>query len=49
MRLLIAGAVLAIVGVVGIPWVYINVIKDDPAPKLSFEQRDKQLAVTTVG
>jgi hypothetical protein len=25
----------------GVSWVYINVIKDDPPPKLSFDQRDK--------
>ena len=47
-RLLVAGLLLLVAGVVGIPWVYINVIKDDPPPKLSFEQRDKQLSATTL-
>ncbi len=32
----------------GFSWVYIHLIKDDPPPKLSFDQRDKELAATTV-
>jgi hypothetical protein len=44
-KVMLAAAVL--VGVVaagGVSWVYINVIKDDPPPKLSFDQRDKATA-----
>jgi hypothetical protein len=32
----------------GFSWVYIHLIKDDPPPKLSFDQRDKELAATTI-
>jgi hypothetical protein len=47
-RLAVAGAIAVAAGVVGIPWVYIHLIKDDPPPKLSFEQRDRLLSTTTI-
>jgi polyisoprenoid-binding protein YceI len=37
----------AIVLVVGGTWLYINVIRDDPPPRLSFEERDAQASEST--
>jgi uncharacterized membrane protein YfcA len=43
------GLLVGVFGAVGgFSWVYIHLIQDDPPPKLSFEQRDKDLAATTV-
>src|SRR5260221_6355186 len=39
-RLLVAIPVAAVVLVVGGTWLYINVIQDDPAPKLTLEAND---------
>src|SRR5258706_12290225 len=39
-RLLVAIPVAAVVLVVGGTWLYINVIQDDPAPKLALEAND---------
>ncbi len=36
---------LAVVGWFAVPWVYINFVKDDPPPKLSFDQRDRATTV----
>lgn len=42
------GAVIGvIVLVVGGTWVYINLIRDDPPPPLSFDERDAEAAATT--
>jgi polyisoprenoid-binding protein YceI len=42
-------ALVAIVGVayVAVPWVYIHVLSEDPPPKLSFEQFDKDRAASS--
>ncbi len=42
-------ALVAVVGVayVAVPWVYIHVFSEDPPPKLSFEQFDKERAATS--
>jgi hypothetical protein len=46
----IIGALAVVVGLAmaggGASWIYINFIKDDPPPKLSFELRDQQLSTT---
>jgi hypothetical protein len=46
----IIAALAVVVGVAmaggGASWIYINLIKDDPPPKLSFELRDQQLSST---
>lgn len=38
---LVTSLVLVVVGWFAVPWVYINFIKDDPPPKLSFDQLDR--------
>jgi hypothetical protein len=45
-RLAVVGVIVAAIAAFAIPWVYINVIKDDPPPKFSFDQLD---GTTTVG
>jgi polyisoprenoid-binding protein YceI len=48
LALWIGGAIVAIVVlVVGGTWVYINLIKEDAPPELSFEERDEEAAATT--
>jgi polyisoprenoid-binding protein YceI len=48
LALWIGGAIVALVVlVVGGTWVYINLIKDDAPPELSFEERDQEAAATT--
>jgi polyisoprenoid-binding protein YceI len=43
----LAAVAAAIVLVVGGTWLYINVIRDDPPPRLSFEERDAQASEST--
>jgi polyisoprenoid-binding protein YceI len=43
----LAAVAAVIVLVVGGTWLYINVIRDDPPPRLSFEERDAQASETT--
>jgi polyisoprenoid-binding protein YceI len=38
--LLGGGAVALFVGIVGVPWIYINIIRDDPPPRLTFDNLD---------
>jgi hypothetical protein len=45
-RLAVAGAIVAAIAWFAIPWVLINVIRDDPPAKYSLDQLD---ATTTVG
>jgi polyisoprenoid-binding protein YceI len=48
LALWIGGAIVALVVlVVGGTWVYINLIKEDAPPELSFEERDQEAAATT--
>jgi polyisoprenoid-binding protein YceI len=47
LRWVLAAAAAVIVIVVGGTWLYINVIRDDPPPRLSFEERDAEAAATT--
>ena len=48
LALWIGGAIVALVVLVlGGTWVYINLIKDDAPPELSFEERDQEAAATT--
>ena len=48
LALWIGGAIVALVVLVlGGTWVYINLIKEDAPPELSFEERDQEAAATT--
>ena len=48
LALWVGGAIVALVVlVVGGTWVYINLIKNDAPPELSFDERDQEVAATT--
>ncbi|MEY4361802.1 MAG: hypothetical protein RL391_1108 [Actinomycetota bacterium] len=46
-RKIVAGVVVIVLGVVGGPWVYINLIKDDAPDELTLEVSSTTISVAT--